>query len=198
MKFTRHTGQTTIGHRCVVVYMSIPGREDHALIAITDSMPDRIEHALLDVVNSNEGQADPILANVLGRRVFGDTGENLLATLHSRGLLLAVPQTDVLMVPHPSKKVPLTDIIAQMGDLPTSQQTKLANEEDAATNRVDRFAEARAHDDASALGATAQSLLTEAEMLETEAASKRARAYEMAPALRPEAAEEAAEKSAED
>ena len=103
--------------RVVVVFMQIPNRLDHALVVAMDNIPPRWEQHLMQVVESPEGQGDPDLGNVLGRRLMPDTTETLLQALHSSGLLRPVHIDNVLMFPEPNKPYPLKQILQAMGRL---------------------------------------------------------------------------------
>lgn len=188
----RHIAKTTTDERCVVLFMQIPGRESHALICPTDSLPDRLEQAVMDVVESSEGQANPTLATVLGRRLLPDTGENIMQALHDRGHLHAVPIDNVLMLPMPNMPFPLRGIIEQMGgDVPTTTQTPVSDSNQAETkfNPHANITQSESSDQSEGI---AQNLLVEAQMLQSEADKKRERAYSMAPQLRPQVTEDTA------
>ena len=95
--------------------MQIPGREDHALVVASDNLPPRWEQHLMSVVESPEGQGDPDLGNVLGRRLMPDTTETLLQALHNSGLLRPVPIDNVIMFPEPNRPYSLRQILQAMG-----------------------------------------------------------------------------------
>lgn len=181
----RHIGKlANTDQRCVVVFMQIPGREDHALIVQTDNLQPRFEQAIMDIVDSQEAQAEATLANVLGRRMMPETGKTLLQTLHESGLLRSVHIDQVVMMPMPNMPFPLRKIIEGMGDntLPPPSQEVVAEQEkfNAAAHNM------AATTDEQRLG-IAKNLLIEAEMLQTEAERKKAAAYKYAPELAPKA-----------
>ncbi len=201
--------------RVVVVFMQIPGREDHALVISTDNLPPRWEHALMTVVESPEGQGDPDLGNVLGRRLMPDTTDTILAAMHQAGLLMPVPINNVIMFPEPNRPFALRQILQAMGRIlpdeyeavdklneaaaaaPSKQPAKNVSQVGQHRTPVDPFSQAeteRFNPHVSNQGATvaeestgiAQGLLFEAEMLEADARAKRERAYQQAPHLRPQ------------
>lgn len=180
----KHIAKTNTDQRCVVIYMQIPQREDHALVCVTDTLPPRLEQAVMEIVESPEGQASPQLANVLGRRLLGDTGQTVLESLHNQNMLRAIPVDDVIMMPLPNRPFSLRSIIEAMGGtVPTNNQTVV--DASMADNKLNPYGNIPAQELASGQQGTAQGLLREAAMLEAEASSKRARAYFLAPELEP-------------
>lgn len=187
----RHIGKiVNTDQRCVVVFMQIPGREDHALIAATDNMPPRFEQALMGILESPEGQQEPVLATVLARRMMPDTGKNVLKSLHDMGILTPVHIDRVVMLPQPNMPFPLRQIIEGMGNTSpkvddTIEQQPKYNPHTANTQSMNE--ESRV--------SIATNLLVEADMLESEAKRKRETAYTYAPDMRPAAAVAAAPKA---
>lgn len=208
----RHTGKiANTDQRCVVVMMQVPGREDHALVCPTDTLPPRYEQALRELVDSNEGQAEVEIWKLLSRRIMPDTGRSVMETLHLEGRLMPVPVGNIVMLPMPNKPFPLEQILHAMGRStvasgktapptppqqqmptppvmpPTTQPQALVEEQKFNPHLMNQ--QAGKAEDASAV---AQNLLFEASMIEgdakalmADAASKRQRAYALAPSLRP-------------
>lgn len=186
----RHIGRlSNTDQRCVVVFMQIPGREDHALVVSTDNLAPRLEAAVMDVVDSVEGQSDAVLGRVLGRRLLPDTGENLMTVLHNQNLLRAVHVDQVTMYPMPNMPFPLRLIIEQMGGV--------LPEQEAGQGRDDKFNQHQNNVDARSTEerrAIARNLLIEADLHQQDANRKRAEAYKFAPELNPEKGKKAAVK----
>lgn len=198
--------------RVVVVFMQVPGKEDHALVVSTDNLPPRWEQALMSVADSPEGQGDPDLGNVLGRRMMPDSTETILQALHGAGLLLPVPINNVIMFPEPNRPFALRQILQAMGRIAPDEFAQVDKLNEAAAAKaapkvspvgqhktpVDPFAAPAADtkfnphtanqsaDVSSGDTAIAHGLLMEAEMLEADARAKRERAYQQAPHLRPQ------------
>jgi len=196
--------------RVVVVFMQIPQREDHALVVSTDNLPPRWEQALMTIVESPEGQGDPDLANVLGRRLMPDTTETILQAFHSAGLLIPVPINNVIMFPEPNRPFALRQILQAMGRIAPDEYAAVDALNETARNSsptppkvsqvgqqrvpIDPFANStkfnphtsnQAADASEGEVGIAHGLLMEAEMLEADARAKRERAYQTAPQLRP-------------
>lgn len=176
----RHIGKlANTDQRCVVVYMQIPGREDHALIASTDSMPPRFEQAVMEILESQEGQTDPVLANVLARRIMPESNMSVLQAMHEMGILVPVHIDRVVMLPQPNMPFPLRHIIEGMGNtLPKISESV----EPQAQKYNPHTANAQAISDENRM-AIARNLIIEAEMLESDARRKREQAYAYAPSL---------------
>lgn len=177
----RHIGKlANTDQRVVVVFMQIPGREDHALIVSTDNLHPRLEQAVMEIVNSKEGQADESLGNVLGRRILPDTNENVLKALHEGQVLRPVHINQIVMLPQPNMPFPLRDILRQMGrtipgEAPAQQEVERFNPHTANTQALDEETK----------NLIARNLLVEADMLAAEVAQKREKAYAYVPSLRP-------------
>lgn len=187
----RHVGKIkNTDQRVVVVFMTLPDDEKHALVVATDSLPPRIEQALMHEVQSQEGQSDPVLANVLARRVLPDMGNvSILHALHTSGLLSKVPVETVIMYPQPNMPFPLPDVIEAMKratgqTLPEKPQTppEIPNAEQKRFNPYENTAANESSDDNKG---KARGKLIEAELLEEEARRKREEAYRFDPSLRP-------------
>lgn len=181
MELMRHVAKiSNTDQRCVVAFMQIPNRPDHALVIPTDNMPPRFEQAVMDVLVSQEGQNEESLAIALSRRLMADTGRDIFATLHEAKMLLAVPVTSILMMPRPNQPVRLVDILEQLGRLPSGSSQAAASQADKfnphLNNQMAGDAEQRRN--------VARNLLIQAELLESDAREKREMAYRNDPSLR--------------
>ena len=111
----KHIGRiTNTGARVVVVYMQIPGSEDHALVVPTDSLTPRMEQAVMEILESKEGQAERDLCRVLERRSIPETGRSVAQGLHDVQALHRVPVSNITMMPMPNMPFPLEKILEQM------------------------------------------------------------------------------------
>ncbi len=184
----RHIGKTTnTDRRLVVVFMQIPGREDHALVIDTDALPSRFHDDLMAVVQG-EGQNNPVLGELLGRRVMPYSGANMLETLHQANALQAVPVSNVVMLPAPNYPVPLTELLKNMGKAPNKPE--VAEQVQETVYRENRIVENQEIDRNNQAYQIAANILAEAKMLDEEASRKREQAYQLYPALRPAPAED--------
>jgi hypothetical protein len=175
----RHVGKiANTDQRCVIAFMQIPNREDHALVIPTDTLPPRYEQAVMDVLKSAEGQNEECFAIALSRRLMPDTGKDIFATLHDGSMLLAVPCARILMLPLPNQPIKLTDILSRLGRLRSDDAYETTDKFNRHTNNM------MASDNEQKRG-IANNLLLEARMLEAEAHKKREMAYSHLPSLRP-------------
>lgn len=179
--FTKHVGKTTnTDRRIVVVYMQIPGREDHALVVDTDALPQRYHDDLMAIVQG-EGQNIPVLADLLGRRIMPYSGADMLSTLHAANALQAIPVGNVIMLPQPNHGIPLTTVLEHMGKAAPKEEVKET------VYRENRIVENQEIDRNNQAYQIAANILAEADMLADESLRKREQAYQMYPALRPKA-----------
>jgi hypothetical protein len=185
----RHIGKmANTDQRLVVVFMQIPGREDHALVIPTDTLPARYEQAVMEILESPEGQAEETLANTLSRRLMPDTGKPVLQALHDAGILKPVPIANIMMMPMPNMPFPLVTILEGMGRSVVASPVKQAAAPVADMSAVEKYNQIAVNQKIEGVEnrrAIAQNLLIEAEMLEGEARKKRARAYSVAPEMAP-------------
>lgn len=183
--FTKHVGKTTnTDRRIVVVYMQIPGREDHALVVDTDALPARYHDDLMTIVQG-EGQHSTVLADILSRRIMPYTGADMLSTLHAANALQAIPISNVIMLPQPNHGIPLTDVLKHMGKSTIPTDVAPVEQVKETEYRDNRIVENQAIDKQNEKYQIAANILMEAKMLEDDAARKREAAYQIYPALRP-------------
>lgn len=190
----KHVGVVTnTGKNVVVVFMSLPDDENHALVVDVDALPDTFNESLRRIVESEEGQNSKNLADVLGRRMSPD-GSNLtlLNKFHSAGRLQKVPVDLIAMTPRKGVRWPLREILnamkQQKEEDPTGfddldPETKAAVAADLKKFNVHAnniHGENAANSKEQAVG-----LIRQAELMEADAQSLRMRAYKMDPSLKP-------------
>ena len=185
----RHIGRmANTDQKIVVVFMQIPGKEDHALVVSTDNLPPRMEQYMMQILESPEGQGDENLGNVLGRRLMPESTDTLFQTLHNQGFLKSVPVDNVIMYPAPNQPHPLRGILENLGRLAPKTNAETEKYNPYVTNQGASTKE-------DGLG-VANNLLVEAELLEEEARKKRERAFSYAPQLRATYEEQRSRKNA--
>lgn len=180
----KHVGRIkNTDRRCVVVFMQLPDRPDHALVVDTDALPDNLHDALQNIVQSHEGQNTSDLSNLLARRIVPHLGIDMLNVLYKRGSLQALPIDNIVMYPLPNTAMPLRQIIelngGRVGNTPV--QTPVTE------TLENRYVENQRADASEGQVGMAMGLIRQAEDLEGEARNKRERAYQLAPQLRPAA-----------
>jgi hypothetical protein len=187
MEIMRHVAKVAnTDQRCIVAYMQIPGKEDHALVVPVDGLNPRIEQAIMQVLKSPEGQQEESFVNALHRHRMPDTGETILASLHKTGKLVPVPVANILMLPQPNKPIKLTFILEQLGRLPQQQvHDTTANASHYATDKFNPHINNHLAQATENTRSIARGLIMEAEMLEADARKKREHAYLQDPTCRP-------------
>lgn len=179
----RHVGKIkTTDTRCVVVMMQIPGKDDHSLIIETDSLPDHYHQHVMDCLESKEGQSAESFATELSRRFIfiADKGNlTILQALHEARFLRPVLIDHIIMVPAPGMAFPLRQILQSMGKaVPVTEDTVLD------PNKFNPHAHNAQVGSAQDKINTAKGILTQAQLMERDAARMREQAYALAPELR--------------
>jgi hypothetical protein len=95
--------------RVAIVYRTVPGEPNNALVVGTSGLPDANHDALMSVIQSESGQQANELADILATRRFPD-GDVMLSWLHARGQLKKVPTNLVLMTPNTQTQIPLNEL----------------------------------------------------------------------------------------
>lgn len=112
----KHVGKMkNNGAKIVIVYRTIPGDSNSALVVGTNALMDSYHDSLMSLVESDNAQQANELADVMSVRRFPD-GSNMLQYVHANGLLMKVPTTGVLVTPDNKTSIPLNElnvIIAQ-------------------------------------------------------------------------------------
>lgn len=167
--------------RCVVLFMQIENRPDHALVVSMDNIPDHFERAVRTITESKEGQAATDLATVMGRRLMPDTGVRVLEALHYAGFLSAVHIDNIVMVPKPGMAFPLRQVIESIGG------AKLPEQVDHAADKFNPHLHNQKMRSVEDRIAMAKNLMSEASDLRHLAQKKLDEAYNYAPELAPKA-----------
>ena len=175
---------------CVVVFRELPDEPENALICLSGNLDGNLHDDVMAVVDSDEGQAANEISEVFFRRRLSD-GENMLEALHSRQKLQKVPVDMVKLTPFPNQQVDLTEINKQLNNINAGSNPPLKTEVDPVVAES-QTADVPAVGGADTPEGIAQSMLDQASLMEedantllSEAAAKKAEAYEMAPELKP-------------
>lgn len=179
----RHVGTNHLGHKVIVVFREIPDDPDHCLVVESQTLPDMYHDNLMSVVDSLEAQQTINLYEVLNRRMFGD-GQQMLQTLHQRGLLRKMKVDQVTLLPMPNRQLPLREankaIAGNDTAAPEPVETVATPQAEPVTPKGGDSQPAGVSDDK----AIAASLLEQARLLEADAVKKREEAYKLDPALK--------------
>lgn len=109
-KFTKHVGKMKNNSaRIAVVYRTLPGDPNSALVIGTNGLTDAYHDSLMSLIDSDAGQQANELADVLAVRRFPD-GTVMLQYMHANGHLKKVPTNLVLMTPNSQTLTPLNEL----------------------------------------------------------------------------------------
>lgn len=116
--FMKHVAMLkNTGKDCVILFLEIPGKEDHSLVVEPKSLPDRLHDQVVALLESNEGQSALNFGEVLGRRFLADGSRTILEELHLRNYLYRVPHENLMLVPNRNSRIEMTDFIRSLRDL---------------------------------------------------------------------------------
>jgi hypothetical protein len=179
--------------RVAVVYRTIPGDVNSALVVGTNGLSDAYHDTLMGVIESESGQQANELADVLAVRRFTD-GEVMLSWLHTRGHLKKVPTNLVLMTPTTQAQIPLNELNQLIADQRGISLEKLAVNDGSQQDKKSAKTKEIITDEVvvpvevteviSELPVTAADLRSMADKLSKQAAEMRRKADEMAPPVK--------------
>jgi hypothetical protein len=110
MKPTKHVGKVkNTGSKCLVVFRTLPGEANMALIVETATLPDSYHNAIIDLVDSDQAQDAFEFGEMLFVRPFPD-GRPMLRALQADGRLKKVATDNVVMTPTPNREVSLAQL----------------------------------------------------------------------------------------
>ena len=126
----KHVGKMkNNGARVVVLFRTLPGDSQSALVCGTTALPDAFHDSLMSLVESDSGQQANELADILSVRRFPD-GSNMLEFLHRNGLLTKVPTSGVVMMFDAKNQIPLNELNQLIADQKGVSIDELAISED--------------------------------------------------------------------
>jgi len=109
-KILKHIGKMKKnGAKVLIIFRTLPGESDHALVVSTASLSDADHNAIITLVESAQAQDVDEFSEILNIRHFPD-GRLMLPSLHKDGRLVKVPTSDVLVTPTPSSALPLSEL----------------------------------------------------------------------------------------
>lgn len=112
----KHVGKMkTNGSKVLVVFRTLPGDSNYALVVGTANLSDSYHNSIIQVVESQQAQNMNELGDILSYRYFSD-GRMMLEALHQDGKLVKVPTADVLMTPDTSNTLQLSELNALIAE----------------------------------------------------------------------------------
>ncbi len=106
----KHIGKLkNTGSKVVVIFRTIPGESNQALVLETATLPDSYHDSLMKVVESEQGQESYEFGEIMFTRTFPD-GRNMLTAVQQDNRLHKTPTDLVLMTPTSSNQIPLDQL----------------------------------------------------------------------------------------
>jgi len=109
-KEIKHIGRVTnTGDKVAVVFRTVPGESDKALVLHTATLPDEYHDALFNVIDSDQGQQSNELGEIMFTRTFPD-GRPMLLAMQSDGRLRKENTDNITMTPTPNNEIKLSEL----------------------------------------------------------------------------------------
>lgn len=106
----KHVGKLkNTGSKVLVVFRTLPGESNMALVVQTANLPDQYHNDIIDLVNGENAQDAYEFGEILFARHFHD-GRPMLQALQADGRLLKVPTDNVVMHPTPATEILLSQL----------------------------------------------------------------------------------------
>jgi hypothetical protein len=110
MKSLKHIGkQVNTGSKVLVVFRTIPGESDQALVCSVAQLTDSYHDAIMSCVESDQAQESFEFGEILFTRTFPD-GRNMLKALQQDGRLHKLPTSTVIMTPDTTTEIKLDEL----------------------------------------------------------------------------------------
>lgn len=110
MKSIKHIGRLkNTGSKVLVVFRTLPGESNHALIVQTSNLPDAYHDSIMSLVESDSAQESFEFGELMHVRLFPD-GKPMLRALQADGRLQKVSTDAVIMTPTVSDSIPLDQL----------------------------------------------------------------------------------------
>ena len=123
-KDTKHVGKlTNTGDKLAVVFRTVPGESNKALVLQTATLKDEYHNALMETIDSDQGQQSNELGEIMFTRRFPD-GRNMLRAMQQDGRLMKVDTDNVTMTPTPVTEIKLSELnslIAEQRNMPVDE-----------------------------------------------------------------------------
>lgn len=106
----KHVGRLkNTGAKVIVVFRTLPGESQNALVLPTAQMPDVYHDAIMSLVESDQGQDSNEFGEIMFHRRFPD-GREMLTAMQQDNRLQKVATNSVLMTPTLSSTIPLDEL----------------------------------------------------------------------------------------
>ena len=109
-KELKHVGKLkNTGVKVAVVFRTVPGESDQALVLPTAQLPDSYHDSLMNLLETTAAQDAFELGEAMFRNQFPN-GTNMLTQVQADGRLQKVSTSDVLMTPTPVTEIQLSEL----------------------------------------------------------------------------------------
>ena len=109
-KQMKHIGKMkNTGTRVLVVFRTLPGESDKALVLPVHTLPDQYHDAIMTLVETEQAQESFELGEIMFIRSFPD-GRTMLSAMQQDNRLQKVPTDTVMMNPTPTSEVVLSEL----------------------------------------------------------------------------------------
>jgi hypothetical protein len=116
MKNLKHVGKIkNSGSKVLVVFRTLPGESNMALVVQTAPMPDQYHNSIIDLVDSDTGQDSWEFGEILFARPFPD-GRPMLQALQADNRLNKISTDNIIMTPTPNTEILLSDLNALIAE----------------------------------------------------------------------------------
>ena len=110
MKNLKHIAKMrNTGSKVLVVFRTLPGESNSALVLPTAQLPDSYHDAIMTLVESEEAQQAFELGEIMFTRMFPD-GRPMLRSMQADGRLAKVETDLVIMTPTPQSEISLSQL----------------------------------------------------------------------------------------
>lgn len=106
----KHVGKIkNTGDKVAVVFRTVPGESNMALVLPTATLPDEYHDGLMKLIESDQAQETFELGEIMFHKYFSD-GRPMLQAMQASGRLKKVSTDTVIMTPTPTKEVVLSEL----------------------------------------------------------------------------------------
>lgn len=110
MRSYKHVGKLkNTGTKIIVVFRTLPGESDKALVLPTATLADQYHDALMQLVESDQGQETFEFGEIMFIRHFPD-GRPMLTAMQADGRLQKYPTDQITMTPNANNEIPLDQL----------------------------------------------------------------------------------------
>jgi len=115
-KVIKHVGKLkNTGDKVAVVFRTVPGESNKALVLPTATLPDEYHDGLMSLIETDQAQETFELGEIMFHKFFSD-GRPMLQVMQASGRLKKVDTDTVIMTPTPTQEVVLSELNALIAE----------------------------------------------------------------------------------